>query len=130
MRKRSCRTVIVIDVGSEHEFAFKLTEFPSPWRFLRSSILPFAARIEVPNIVDVLMRTTEVSSNQKTREVKRDADLCLRPPIDEYGVLQFESIDEIVEVGYRYAKAKMEELRAEKSLAGMFEAVQETRVPH
>ena len=43
------------------------------------------------------MRATEVGSHQKTDEVKRAADLCLRPPIDEFGVLEFESIDQIVE---------------------------------
>ena len=123
MRERACRTLIVVDVGSEHEFTFKLPEFPSPWQFLRSRILPFATRIEVPHIVDVLMRTTDVSSSQKTRDVKRNADVCLRPPIDAYGVLQFESLDEIADVGYRYAKAKMEELRGEESLAGMFRAI-------
>ena len=42
MRSRAYRTLIVIDVGSEHEFTFKLPEFPSPWQFLRSRILPFA----------------------------------------------------------------------------------------
>jgi NTE family protein/lysophospholipid hydrolase len=120
MRERACRTLIVVDVGSEHEFIFKLREFPSPWQFLRSRILPFAARIDVPHIVDVLIRTTDVSSSQKTRDVKRNADVCLRPPIDAYGVLQFESLDEIADVGYRYAKAKIEQLRGEKSLAGMF----------
>ena len=122
MRERACRTLIVVDVGSEQKFTFGLPEFPSPWQFLRSRIFPFSERIEVPHIVDVLIRTTDVSSSQKTRDVKRIADVCLRPPIDAYGVLQFESLDEIADVGYRYAKAKMEELRGQKSLAGMFHA--------
>jgi NTE family protein/lysophospholipid hydrolase len=122
MRQRACRTLIVVDVGSEQEFTFKLPEFPSPWQFLRSRILPFQTRIEVPHIVDVLIRTTDVSSSQKTRDVKRNADVCLRPPIDAYGVLQFEALDEIAAVGYDYARAKMEELRSDVSLAGMFRA--------
>ena len=122
MRERACRTLIVVDVGSEHEFTFKMLEFPSPWQVLRSR-LPFAARIEVPLIAEVLIRTTDVSSSQKTRDVKRNADVCLRPPIDAYGILQFESLDEIADVGYRYAKAKIEELRGEKSLAGMFPGI-------
>ena len=122
MRERACRTLIVVDVGSEQEFTYKLPAFPSPWQFLRSRILPFTARIEVPHIVDVLIRTTDVSSSQKTRDVKKNADVCLRPPIDAYGVLQFELLDEIAQVGYRYAKARMEELRGEKSLAGIFQA--------
>ncbi|HVY04627.1 MAG TPA: cyclic nucleotide-binding and patatin-like phospholipase domain-containing protein [Burkholderiales bacterium] len=118
MRERACRKLIVVDVGSEREFIFKLAEFPSPWQLLRNRVLPFAARIEVPHIVDVLMRTTDVSSSQKTREVRNNADVCLRPPIDAYGVLQFEALDEIAEVGYRYAKARLEELRADT--AGIF----------
>ena len=68
----------------------------------------------------VLMRTTEVGSNAKTNEVKRDADLCLRPPIDQYGVLEFEAIDRIVDVGYRYAQEKLESLRDDPALAGIF----------
>ncbi len=124
MRARDCRTLIVVDVGSEHEFIFRLAEFPSPWQFLRSRVMPFGARIEVPHIFDVLLRTTDVSSSQKTRDVKNNADVCLRPPIDAYGVLQFEALDEIAEVGYRYAKTKLHELRAQKSLAGLFPASQ------
>ncbi len=120
MRRRSCQKVIVIDVGSETTFAFQLVEFPSPWQFLWASVLPFASRLDAPNIAAVLMRTTEVSSTQKTNEVKRDADLCLRPPIDKYGVLEFESIDQIVEAGYRYAQQKLEELRSGRTLPQLF----------
>jgi NTE family protein/lysophospholipid hydrolase len=120
MRERSCRRVLVVDVGSDREFTFKFPEIPSPWKFLRSRILPFTKRIEVPNIADVLMRTTDVGSSQKTREVKKDADLCLRPPIDGYGVLEFESLDEIADVGYRYAKEKLAALRSDKSLEDLF----------
>ena len=57
--------------------------------------------------------------------MKKDADVCLRPPIDAYGVLQFESLDEIADVGYRYTKAQLEELRARKALAGLFAARQD-----
>ena len=121
MRERSCRTVVVVDVGSEQKFTFGLPEFPSPWQFLRSRIFPFSKRIEVPHIVDVLIRTTDVASSQKTRDVKRTADLCLRPPIDGYGALQFEALDEIAEVGYRYAKEKIEELRGQNTLAAIFQ---------
>ena len=120
MRKRSCQKVIVVDVGSETTFAFQMLEFPTPWEFLWHRILPFGKRIEGPSIAAVLMRATEVGSHQKTDEVKRDADLCLRPPIDEYGVLEFESIDRIVETGYRYAVEKLEQIRSNQALAGIF----------
>jgi predicted acylesterase/phospholipase RssA/CRP-like cAMP-binding protein len=122
MRERSCRTVVVVDVGSEQKFTFGSAEFPSPWQFLRNRFLPFAQRIEVPHIIDVLIRTTDVSSSQKTRDVKKSADLCLRPPIDQYGVLQFELLDEIADAGYRYTQEKMAELRAKNSLPVIFQS--------
>jgi NTE family protein/lysophospholipid hydrolase len=120
MRKRSCEKVIVIDVGSETNFDFQIEEFPSPWRFLWDRIRPFGNRIATPNIAAVLMRTTEVGSHQKTTEAKRDADLCLRPPIDKFGVLEFESIDRIVEAGYRYAREKLEQIRSDQALSSLF----------
>jgi predicted acylesterase/phospholipase RssA len=120
MRKRSCQKVIVVDVGSNTAFAFPITEFPSPWAILWNYLLPFRNRVDAPNIAAVIMRATEAGSHQKTDEVKRDADLCLRPPIDEFGVLEFESIDRIVEVGYRYASERLEQIKSDKTLAGIF----------
>ncbi|MEO8304978.1 MAG: cyclic nucleotide-binding domain-containing protein [Betaproteobacteria bacterium] len=120
MRERSCRRVLVVDVGSEHEFTYNFPEIPSPWKFLLSRILPFVKRVEVPFIAEVLIRTTDVSSSQKTREVKQDADLCLRPPIDRYGTLEFELLDEIAEVGYRYATEKLAALSNDKSFEYLF----------
>ncbi len=120
MRERSCRRVLVVDVGSEHEFKFKFREIPSPWSFLRGRFLPYTKAIEVPLIADVLIRTTDVASSQKTREVKRDADVCLRPPIDPYGVLEFEKLDEIADVGYRYATERLNALRSDPTFADLF----------
>jgi NTE family protein/lysophospholipid hydrolase len=122
MRQRSCKTLIVIDVGSVPAFAFKMKEFPSPWRLLWGHILPFVKRLDVPNIAEVLMRTTEVSSTQKTIEVVRDADLCLRPPIDAFGVLEFAKIDQIVEAGYQYAQQRLGQLRGDPSATAIFAA--------
>lgn len=121
MRGRACRSVIVVDVGSETEFVFKSREFPSPWQFLKARLFGSGQPVSVPNIVDVLMRTVDVSSSDMTRAAKKNADICLRPPIDRYGTLQFESLDEIADVGYRYARAKLEELRREPAFAPLFD---------
>jgi predicted acylesterase/phospholipase RssA/CRP-like cAMP-binding protein len=120
MRRRSCKTLIVVDVGSVPAFDFDFGEFPSPWRLLWGHIMPFVKRLDVPTIGAILMRTTEVSSAQQASDVARDADLCLRPPIDDFGVLEFARIDEIVQVGFRYARDSLEQLRGEPSAAGIF----------
>ncbi|MSQ58234.1 MAG: cyclic nucleotide-binding domain-containing protein [Betaproteobacteria bacterium] len=122
MRKRACQTVMVIDVGSERGFSFGVAEFPSPWKLLWSYFLPFVKKVDVPNIAALLLRTTEVSSNQKAVEVKRDADVCLRPPIDKFGILDFESIDQIVDTGYRYTMERLESMKDDPRFSKLFGA--------
>jgi predicted acylesterase/phospholipase RssA/CRP-like cAMP-binding protein len=119
MRQRACKTLIAVDVGSVPAFACSGGEFPSPWRLLWHRIMPFVKRLEVPNIGAILMRTTEVGSAARTAEVVRDADLCLRPPIDAFGVLEFARIDEIVETGFRHAQQALRERHGDPRLAGM-----------
>ncbi|MFN0315423.1 MAG: cyclic nucleotide-binding domain-containing protein [Burkholderiales bacterium] len=120
MRKRACQTVIVVDVGSERGFSFGVAEFPSPWQLFWSYFLPFVKKVDVPNIAALLLRTTEVSSNQKAVEVKRDADVCLRPPIDKFGILDFESIDQIVETGYRYTLERLASMNDDTRFSKLF----------
>ncbi len=79
--------------------------------------MPFVKRLDVPTIGAILMRTTEVSSAQQASDVARDADLCLRPPIDDFGVLEFGRINEIVEAGFRYAQQTLLQLRGNPSAA-------------
>jgi predicted acylesterase/phospholipase RssA len=69
-----------------------------------------------------LVRLNCLSFSEMTREARKSADLCLRPPIDRYGTLQFKLLDEIAGVGYEYASAKIEELRREPAFAALFDA--------
>ena len=94
--------VIAVDVGVEEDVGIGAGGFPSPWSIFWSRVLPFRTKIAVPGMLDILMRTTELSSANRTAEVKRTVDLYLRPPIDGVGMLDFEKMEEIVDVGYRY----------------------------
>jgi predicted acylesterase/phospholipase RssA len=97
-----------------------MTAFPSPRQLPWRRLLPFAQRLDVPTIAPLLLRTTDVISNQKTHEARADADLCLRPPIDAFGVLDLERIEQIVEAGHRHAKERVEAPRGDPSLASIF----------
>jgi len=94
--------VIAVDVSPEKDVGIDAGGFPSPWKIFWSRVLPFKKRKQVPGILDILMRTTMLASANRTARVKRSVDLYLRPPIDNFGMLDFEKMSEIVEVGYRY----------------------------
>jgi NTE family protein/lysophospholipid hydrolase len=113
MRRFSCGPVIAVEVSPESELAFDNPEFPSPWQLVWDRVSPTTDRVKVPNILAIMMRTIVVGSEQKSREVKMDADLCLHPPVDSYGLLEFEPLADIARVGYEHTKSRLEELKNE-----------------
>jgi predicted acylesterase/phospholipase RssA len=86
-----------------------LREVPSPWKILGRRLNPFRKTLEVPNILQILGRTTMLGSIHQLNLVRGQADYYLRVPVEQYGMLDFEAIDEIVEAGYRYAVEEIQQ---------------------
>nr|UXE44879.1 putative NTE family protein [uncultured bacterium] len=102
--------VIVSTVSPRTDLAMdeSFTEMPSAWRVLRSRLNPFETTIKVPGIPATLMRTLSVASRRKSLEVEQDADLCLHPPVECFGVDDRSKIEEIAEVGYEYTTKEIQ----------------------
>jgi hypothetical protein len=62
-------------------------------------------------MVDILMRTTILAFGNRTAQVQRNLDLCLQPPINDFGMLDFEKMEEFVDVIYRYMLKAAADLR-------------------
>ncbi|MBL9036897.1 MAG: cyclic nucleotide-binding domain-containing protein [Archangium sp.] len=103
MRKRCNGAVIAVDVSPEEDVSMTHAEFPSPWTMLWNRLWPRRQRIAVPSINDILMRTLMLGSASRTHQVRREVDLYLRPPIDRFGMLEFDGMRDIAKVGYDYA---------------------------
>ncbi len=83
----------------------RCAEFPSPWRTLWNRIFFRRQRAaRVPSVLDILMRTAVIGSEHRVKQVKRDAGLCLAPPVTHYGMLQFDALRDIAEAGYNYSR--------------------------
>lgn len=107
-------TVIAVDVTDARSLSTTLTGFPSPWQILWGRMIPFKNRVYSPNIFDIIYRSAVVGSRHKTEKAKQDADLYLRLPLEQFKFLDFESFDEIIDIGYQYANVKIREWK-EKS---------------
>jgi hypothetical protein len=59
--------------------------------------------------LNTLYRTTTVSGVRASENAKAHADLCFEPPVSEFGVFEWKSVEKIIEVGYRYAIEKLDE---------------------
>ncbi|HEV8623285.1 MAG TPA: patatin-like phospholipase family protein [Acidimicrobiia bacterium] len=58
----------------------------------------------VPTIGAVILRSMELASIRRHRDIIAAArvDLALRPPVERFGVLDFNATRELIDVGYRY----------------------------
>ncbi|MCX5851337.1 MAG: cyclic nucleotide-binding and patatin-like phospholipase domain-containing protein [Deltaproteobacteria bacterium] len=110
--KSLCRGyVIAVNASSEEDLTIECDEIPSPWKIILGKILPFWKPINIPNISDVIMRATVVGSLHQSKMMKADADLYLHPPIDDFGLLEFSQMDNIIDAGYHYTKAVISEMK-------------------
>jgi predicted acylesterase/phospholipase RssA len=109
--KRFCPgAVVAVDVSEQIEFKCTLKESYSlsGWKLLWQRLNPFRERCDIPNILNILYRTTTVGSIRTIETAKKLAEICIEPPVNEFGVFDWHSIDRIVEIGYRHALGQLE----------------------
>jgi NTE family protein/lysophospholipid hydrolase len=104
--------VIMVNVSPEEDLQVpdKYTMTPSDMEVLWGKINPFKDKVVFPRIHDIMMRTILVGSARMKALASKSADYDFSPPIDGFGMLEFDSIDEIINVGYHYAKKRIIEL--------------------
>lgn len=107
MRQTDAGKVIVVDVNPSDEMTYHWDKMPSHWKVLMSRILPFKKPIAVPDIMTVMMRTTIINSIYNTAKVKKNSDLFLQPPVEDFGLLEFKAFERIVAAGHTYTRNKL-----------------------
>ncbi|MGH7810181.1 MAG: cyclic nucleotide-binding and patatin-like phospholipase domain-containing protein [Candidatus Binatia bacterium] len=111
MKKLCPGQIYAVDVSAQVEFTSKLKESytVSGWKLLWQQLNPFAEKPDIPNILNTLYRTTTVGGIRAIENAKSQADLCFEPPVRQFGVFEWQSVDKIMEVGYRYAARRLED---------------------
>ena len=57
----------------------------------------------------MILRSSMISSSNQTQRNRSIADVYLNPPVENFGLLEFKSFDEIVEAGYDYANRVLDD---------------------
>jgi predicted acylesterase/phospholipase RssA/CRP-like cAMP-binding protein len=100
-------TVVAVDLFPEVEpvIAAPFGSGLSGWRVLGHRLNPLAAPRQVPNVFDILARSTGLSQVRHRRAALDGGriDLLLRPPIAGLGALDFKAGVALIETGYRHA---------------------------
>jgi NTE family protein/lysophospholipid hydrolase len=108
MREMGHGTVIASAVSCDEASAFTCDRVPTPWEALRARIGRSRSAVKFPSLLQVVIRASLLHSTSSERASIMDADLKVCPPLEEFSLLDFERIDEIVDAGYRAAASTIE----------------------
>eukprot|EP00546_Thalassionema_frauenfeldii_P019367 CAMPEP_0178906706 /NCGR_PEP_ID=MMETSP0786-20121207/6970_1 /TAXON_ID=186022 /ORGANISM="Thalassionema frauenfeldii, Strain CCMP 1798" /LENGTH=1130 /DNA_ID=CAMNT_0020578435 /DNA_START=61 /DNA_END=3454 /DNA_ORIENTATION=+ len=109
LEQMNAKAVICVDVAKEDtgnyfNYGTSLNGF---W-LLVNSLNPFVETVRVPSMGELSHKLIWVSSVNQRESVQANADLFLKPPVQQYGTLDYDKLDEIIEVGYEYAKPRLD----------------------
>mmetsp|Transcript_9502 Transcript_9502/g.24119 ORF Transcript_9502/g.24119 Transcript_9502/m.24119 type:complete len:274 (+) Transcript_9502:138-959(+) len=111
MARLGAATIIAVDVAPQEssDTYYNYGSSISGWWLLWNRLNPFSATARVPSMGEISERLVWVSSERQLERVRQNpaVDLYLRPPVANYGTLEFDKYDEIVKKGYTYAKVQI-----------------------
>jgi predicted acylesterase/phospholipase RssA len=110
MRELNSGPMIVVNVSPDSDVMLDqgMEGFPSPAEILWSWVNPFKKAIRVPTIMAIMVRVAVVNSLFRKEVAMKQADCLIDVPVDAYGLLDFEALDEMVDVGYHHARDRIE----------------------
>ena len=110
MKKLFGGTVIAVDVSPREDLVFKpeSPERPATRQILWERCNPFVESHKIPSLFDIVSRSAMISNVSKTNMVKDQVELYLDIPLDQYGMSDSKSFDQIIETGYETASRQIE----------------------
>ncbi|MFL5384695.1 MAG: cyclic nucleotide-binding domain-containing protein [Longimicrobiaceae bacterium] len=117
-RRLGCGTVIAAEVSVEEDAQFCCDRIPRVGELLRDRLFR-RRKIRFPSLMEVALRASLLHSASREREALDSADFTLRPPIDGFGLMDFDALEPLVDVGYTYARAEVAKWMESGALAGL-----------
>ena len=98
--------LVAVDVVPSVDAALAASDAHSPsgWSIAWNRINPFGKPMQMPGIVSVLQRAGALGSiyNRQRMINQKIADLYIRPPVEQFKILDFGVADQAVEIGYAH----------------------------
>ena len=117
MRELGCGRVVISEVSVEQDEAFCCTRVPTVWEIVRGKFTRQKPAAPFPSMLEILLRSVTLASARREREILHDADLVFHPPINQFALMDFQSLHAIVNVGYEHARAELAAWRENGQLA-------------
>ncbi|KAL7754395.1 phosphatidylcholine and lysophosphatidylcholine phospholipase [Sorochytrium milnesiophthora] len=110
MKDLGAELVIMVDVAAEDDTSpVYFGDSLSGWWVLLNRMNPFRKGPPIPNLAEIQSRLAYVSCIRQLEEAKTlHGCFYLRPPVTQFGTLDFGKFDAIYQVGYRFGQETMQ----------------------
>lgn len=110
MRQRCSGKIIAINVSPVEDESVQTTceALPQPGATFMNKINPFSHEEVPPGILSLLMRATTIGSVHQLESLRKEVDVFIEPPISHFSLMDWEKIEEIMEVGYQETLSKLQ----------------------
>jgi NTE family protein len=107
MRPRHLGRIVGVDIAGEQALKTDVEEanLPAAWRMVFEHITGRAKR---PSVLNILLRAGMVNSAASTLENRALSDLLINPPVSEIDLLDWQSFEQAIAIGYRHTQALLE----------------------
>jgi predicted acylesterase/phospholipase RssA len=103
MRRMGYSTVIASVVSVDRTGAFTAERIPTPWEAFLARFGRGHREVRFPSLFEVVVRASLLHGALVERANAQHADVTVHPALGDFGLLEFERMDEIVEMGYQRA---------------------------
>ena len=109
MRQNCNGDIVAVDVSPPNDLLVDCEDRVSLGflEFLRRRFLGRKKGGSLPNLLEILMRTGFLSSIHHREEMAKHADLLIHPPMDGFGLLDWDKLETLVEIGYEETREKL-----------------------
>ncbi|GJJ73996.1 lysophospholipid hydrolase [Entomortierella parvispora] len=122
MKSLGANTIFAVDVGSDDDTTLQYYgDSLSGWLVLLNRWNPFSnVYRQIPNLADLQSRLAYVSSVKQLEAAKATPGMFyFKPPVQDFGTLEFGRFLEICEVGYEYGKEMLQQWSKEGRLGDL-----------
>ena len=103
MQSRCPGRIVAVEASDMTDLDAQLLKPPSLVSYIKNRLTGRKEQHTFPGVLEILMRSLLLGSVQNVKRARQEADLMLNPPVEQFSLLEFEVIEEVAEVGYRYA---------------------------
>lgn len=109
MRERGAGRIIAVDFDMDLSEENKVEKMPTNWQMVTRKLTGRGSDKRIPNLITAIIKSTTMTSRSRTLRTRKEVDLLFNPDLREFGLMEWQSYDDIVRTGYEHASETMKD---------------------